>query len=364
MLAQIEDPGARAAAGVSECVLLGGLDGSRDSPQSNHLQINSIGPHPMLSAIEERALVERAQAGDLQAEHRLLLAHLPLARRIARKYRSGADREWDDLDAEAFLGLKRALATFDAERGFRFNTFARWWIVEAVSNYAKRSRSVVRGPSRGNGHGNDVSLNAPAEHEDGEGHQAIDDLADDDAVDPEAAVVRHEEGALAHETVHEALDSLDDRERRIFTARRLSDDPPTLRELGAQIGLTAERVRQIEAVALDKVSARVRQFPKNISRAVFNDRGRVPPAGPLTPLDDRLTSGRAYPSLTALLMGDPIGISPAAIADQVVVIERRQRESQSGCRFVPFKCEVIEADFRAPPCRHRDAMAGLRRAAA
>jgi RNA polymerase sigma-32 factor len=363
---------AGADGGVSECVLLGGLDNSEDSHPTQHRQIaNGIG-YPMLSAPEERLLVERAQAGDVLAKHRLLLAFLPIVRRIARKYRGRADA-WDDFDAEAYAGLERSLVSFDPERGFRLATYGQFWIEEGVRNYARRG-SVVRGPSRGPGK-IDVSLNAPVDA-DGEGREAIDVLADD-GLDPEASLIQDEDCAIARATVGQALVVLDDRERRIFAARQLSEDykAPTLAAVGAEIGITAERVRQLEAIAFKKVAAAVRERQKLAkARAVTQVRRWVDrPPGPLLAAAKHVkdvhpewweAQGRrgwpATPRHADLLAGVVPGPAPRGGRSIVFAAEpHRASRAISWAKLLEsyptarkFTCEVIGADFTPSPCLH------------
>ena len=239
---------------------------------------------------------------DEQALHRLITAYMRLAISMAAKFRRyGAPM--NDLIQEASLGLMKAADKFDPDRGVRFSTYAVWWIKASIQDYVMRNWSMVRTGStssqkslffnlrrvqaklereaaqRGeslDGHqlremiarevgvplgdvemmegrlsGSDYSLNATQSSED-EGREWIDALEDEN----DQAAERVEE---AHDSAHlrtwliKAMQSLNERERFIVTERKLRDSARTLESLGEELGLSKERVRQLEAAAFAKM---------------------------------------------------------------------------------------------------------------
>jgi RNA polymerase sigma-32 factor len=192
----------------------------------------------------------------------------------------------------------QALNRFEPEKGFRFSTYAMWWIRASIQDYILRSWSLVKigtttnqkklffklrsakskiaAFESGDLHpdqvasiakslavtdedvvdmnrrlGGDKSINAPL-HEDGENGQWQDHLVDQ-SPSPEAIVVEQDEKDHQHKALIAAIDVLDGRERRIFEARHLADEPMTLEDLAAQFNVSRERIRQIEARAFEKV---------------------------------------------------------------------------------------------------------------
>jgi RNA polymerase sigma-32 factor len=239
---------------------------------------------------------------DEQALHRLITAYMRLAISMAAKFRRyGAPM--NDLIQEASLGLMKAADKFDPDRGVRFSTYAVWWIKASIQDYVMRNWSMVRTGStssqkslffnlrrvqaklereaaqRGeslDGHqlremiarevgvpladvemmegrlsGSDYSLNATQSSED-EGREWIDALEDEN----DQAAERVEE---AHDSAHlrtwliKAMQGLNERERFIVTERKLRDSARTLESLGEELGLSKERVRQLEAAAFAKM---------------------------------------------------------------------------------------------------------------
>ncbi len=253
---------------------------------------------------------------DEEALHRLINAYMRLAISVASKFRRyGAPM--NDLIQEAGLGLMRAADKFDPDRGVRFSTYAVWWIRAGVQDYVMRNWSMVRtgSPSsqkslffnmkrvaaklereaaargeRLDGHqlraqiahevgvplgdvemmegrlaGSDYSLNATQSNED-EGREWIDALEDDASQAAEIVEEAHDAETL-HHWLQVALQALTARERYIVSERKLRDEPRTLESLGEELRLSKERVRQLEAVALNKMrksldgqSAEVRAF--------------------------------------------------------------------------------------------------------
>jgi RNA polymerase sigma-32 factor len=270
-----------------------GLDGDL----SRYLQ--QVRRFPMLSAEEELELARLwRDRQDQAAAQKLVTSHLRLAAKMAMGYR-GYGLPVGELIGEANLGLAQAVRRFDPERGFRFATYAMWWIRAAINEYVLHNWSLVKigttaaqkklffnlrrlkGEIQAIGEGDlaaeqvsaiaqtldvpeqdvismnqrlaapDYSLNAPAGLEESE-NEWQDRLADE-RENPEAAFARQEEAGSRSALLADALTTLKDRERHILTERRLRDEPQTLEELSQQYGISRERVRQIEARAFEKV---------------------------------------------------------------------------------------------------------------
>jgi RNA polymerase sigma-32 factor len=236
------------------------------------------------------------------ALHRLITAYMRLAISMASKFRRyGAPM--NDLIQEAGLGLMKAAEKFDPDRGVRFSTYAVWWIKASVQDYVMRNWSLVRTGStssqkslffnlrrvqarlereamaqgvpldgyqlremiaqevgvplrdvemmQGRLSGSDFSLNATQSSED-EGREWIDALEDDAPRGDELVEEDHDLATLRH-WLGDAMGNLNDRERFIVRERKLREDPRTLESLGTELGLSKERVRQLEAAAFQKM---------------------------------------------------------------------------------------------------------------
>jgi RNA polymerase sigma-32 factor len=250
----------------------------------------------LLEPAREQQLAQRwQQHHDRRAADALVTSHLRLAAKVARRYQR-YDLPLADLIGEANLGLVVAASRFEPGHGARFSTYALWWIKAAIHDYILRSRSLVKmgttaaqrklffGLRRamkkfgGDRAGltpevaeavahelvvpvrdviemssrltGDLSLNAPV---DDDGPTEWEAMLVDHSPDAESIVVEQDESTHKAEALRSALDGLTGRERRVFEARRLRDDPPSLEELGRQLSLSGERVRQIEATAFEKV---------------------------------------------------------------------------------------------------------------
>ncbi|HEY0275868.1 MAG TPA: RNA polymerase factor sigma-32 [Paenirhodobacter sp.] len=239
---------------------------------------------------------------DEMALHRLVTAYMRLAIAMAAKFRRyGAPMS--DLIQEASLGLMKAADKFDPERGVRFSTYAVWWIKASIQEFVMRNWSMVRTGStssqkalffnmrrvqaqiereaeaegapldsaqlrirvaqeigvpladvemmEGRLSGSDLSLNATQSSDD-EGREWVETLEDDGAT-PEERVTQSHDGALMNAWLSEAMGGLSTRERYIVTERRLIEDPRTLESLGTELGLSKERIRQLEAQAFGKM---------------------------------------------------------------------------------------------------------------
>jgi len=239
---------------------------------------------------------------DEAALHRLITAYMRLAISMASKFRHyGAPM--NDLIQEAGLGLMKAADKFDPDRGVRFSTYAVWWIKASIQDYVMRNWSMVRTGSTSSqkslffnlrrvqaqlqreaqevgetldGHqlreriaqtigvpladvemmtgrlsGSDLSLNAQ-QSSDEDGREWIETIEDDGAQAADVVEERHDRLAL-REWLKQAMAVLSERERYVVAERKLRDDPRTLESLGEELGLSKERIRQIEAAAFGKM---------------------------------------------------------------------------------------------------------------
>ncbi|MEL6279584.1 MAG: RNA polymerase factor sigma-32 [Pseudomonadota bacterium] len=239
--------------------------------------------------------------GDEQALHRLVNAYMRLAIAMASKYRRyGASM--NDLVQEAGVGLMKAASKFDPDRGVRFSTYAVWWIKASIQDYVMRNWSLVRTGSTSSQKalffnmrrvrarleremgqdfsdgtpvqvrekiaeeigaplrdvemmearlaGPDFSLNATQSVD--EGREWVETI-EDDGETPDESVSRRSDTATARTWIVAAMKALTDREQLIIRERKLRESPRTLEALGDQLGLSKERVRQLEAQALRKM---------------------------------------------------------------------------------------------------------------
>jgi RNA polymerase primary sigma factor len=260
-------------------------------PDSLTLFMNELGRYPLLTAAEEVELAKRIERGDRAAKERMINSNLRLVIHNARKY-TGHGVSLGDLVQEGIIGLNRAVEKFDWRKGFKFSTYATWWIRQscqrAIANQSKTIRVPVHVEERRSKlartrqrfeveHGREptveelaeasqieiqhvlealeaveatVSLNQRVGEDDGA--EFGDLIADRDAQDPEEAAVE----GLRGQAVRKALASLPERERQIVEMRfGLNDTPISLEAIGRELGLTRERVRQLEASALRKLEA-------------------------------------------------------------------------------------------------------------
>jgi RNA polymerase sigma factor (sigma-70 family) len=200
----------------------------------------------LLTVAEELDLAEQNFVGDVAARNQLVTAHLPLVAKIASKYRRDSV-EYDDLVSEGQLGLIRAAQTFDPSKGARFSTYAAFWVKASITQFVERSKSVVKQGYRSGKP--DETLNTLAFKDDPGGNKRINTLGDQSQPDPWQQIVSKRNG---EELTELALSPLSERERVIFEARHLADEPQTLSEVGKQLGISRERTRQIEATAIRK----------------------------------------------------------------------------------------------------------------
>jgi RNA polymerase sigma-32 factor len=265
--------------------------------------LDEIRRFPMLEPTEEYMLAKSwREHGDRDAAHKLVTSHLRLVAKIAMGYR-GYGLPIGEVVSEGNVGLMQAVKRFDPDKGFRLATYAMWWIKAAIQEYILRSWSLVKMGTTANQKklffnlrkakgrisaldegdlrpdqvkqiatrlgvpeqdvidmnrrlGGDASLNAPL-REEGEGEWQ--DWLVDDSPTQETVLAREEEGQNRLAALKDALGVLNPRERRIFEARRLADDPITLEDLSSEFGVSRERVRQIEVRAFEKVQDAVKR---------------------------------------------------------------------------------------------------------
>jgi RNA polymerase sigma-32 factor len=207
----------------------------------------------MLTAEEERDLATRwRRDGDERAMHRIIEAHLPLARKIAARYR-WTRIDFEDLCAEANIGLLLAVKRFDPEKGFRFSTYSVFWLKAQMTEFALKMSLPVRMPTSpkfkksmaGNPFPSTVSLD-----EEVDGRSGYDFLVDPSPLQDE--VVDHSFVSLR---VDAALGVLNQREAEIIRDRFLADETASLTDLGITHGISKERVRQVQNKALARLSA-------------------------------------------------------------------------------------------------------------
>jgi len=266
--------------------------------------LDEIRKFPMLEPSEEYMLAKRwREHGDRDAAHKLVTSHLRLVAKIAMGYR-GYGLPISEVVSEGNVGLMQAVKRFEPEKGFRLATYAMWWIKAAIQEYILRSWSLVKMGTTANQKrlffnlrrlkgriqaiddgdlkpdqvkeiatklnvseeevismnrrlGGDASLNAPIKASEGDSGQWQDWLVDDHE-SQEDILIEQDELDNRRSMLANALKVLNDREKRIFEARRLREDPVTLEELSAEFDISRERVRQIEVRAFEKVQDAVR----------------------------------------------------------------------------------------------------------
>ncbi|WP_417412596.1 RNA polymerase sigma factor RpoH [Hoeflea sp.] len=260
---------------------------------------------PMLEPQEEYMLAKRfLEHEDTKAAHKLVTSHLRLVAKIAMGYR-GYGLPIGEVISEGNVGLMQAVKKFDPERGFRLATYAMWWIKASIQEYILRSWSLVKMGTTANQKrlffnlrkvksriqavedgdlrpdqvaeiatklnvseeevismnrrlSGDASLNAPIRASEGESGQWQDWLVDE-SDSQEDMLVEQDQLDSRRAMLKSALDVLNDREKRIFEARRLRDDPITLEDLSGEFDISRERVRQIEVRAFEKVQDAVQK---------------------------------------------------------------------------------------------------------
>jgi len=258
----------------------------------------------MLSAEEERALIDAWQGhGDRDARDRLIHAFAPLAASLAKRLKRGAGKVDPDLLQQAQIGLIKAADRFDPDRGFRFSTYAVWWVRAEVQDYVRANISVVRRPSTAQSRaaakeitalqaemgsnpnmewadadkqlaaalgvdakraailreqvtGSDSSLNVSVGGQDGADRMAL--LVDPESLEEPIAMQRLKIVGLRR-VLADVLKTLPDRERDIIFATQVTDPPATLEVLGTRYGISKERVRQLRERGFERLRAALHQ---------------------------------------------------------------------------------------------------------
>jgi RNA polymerase sigma-32 factor len=265
--------------------------------------LSEIKRFPMLEPDEEYLLGKRwREHGDREAAHKLVTSHLRLVAKIAMGYR-GYGLPIGEVISEGNVGLMQSVRRFEPNKGFKLATYAMWWIRASIQEYILRSWSLVKMGTTASQKklffnlrkakskisaledgdlrddqvttiatrlgvakqdvidmnrrlGGDASLNAPL-REEGEGEWQ--DWLVDDAPSQESVLADREEADVRLTALKSALRVLNPRERRIFEARRLAEDPITFAELAEEFGVSGERVRQIDVSSFEKVQKAVKK---------------------------------------------------------------------------------------------------------
>ena len=262
------------------------------------IYLAQIKKFPMLDAEEEYMLAKNwRENGNLQSAHKLVTSHLRLVAKIAMGYR-GYGLPVNELISEGNLGLMQAVKKFDPEKGFRLATYAMWWIKAAIQEYVLRSWSLVKmgtttaqkklffnlrkiknqiAPGQ-DGDLRDEQVNEISKRLSVESHEVVNmnrrmmgqekslndpiksgetdewqDWLVDDSLDQELVVSQQQEYNDKKELLKGAMKILNEREKEIITARRLSENPLTLEELSKKYKISRERIRQIETKAFEKL---------------------------------------------------------------------------------------------------------------
>jgi RNA polymerase sigma-32 factor len=267
---------------------------------SRYLQ--EIRQFPMLAPEEEFMLAKRwREHADSKAAERMITSHLRLVAKIAMGYR-GYGLPIGEVISEGNVGLMQAVKRFEPDKGFRLATYAMWWIKASIQEYVLRSWSLVKmgttasqkklffnlrkmkGQIQALEDGDlkpdqvkliatrlgveeqevinmnrrlsgDASLNA---HVSADAEGEWQDWLVDDSGSQEDVLVENEESAMRKDMLTKAMDKLTERERRVFEARKLQDDPMTLEDLSKEFDVSRERIRQIEVRAFEKVQKAVK----------------------------------------------------------------------------------------------------------
>ena len=279
-----------------------------EKSQISNLPIPSVGglsiylaqikKFPMLDAEEEYMLAKNwRENGNLKAAHKLVTSHLRLVAKIAMGYR-GYGLPVNELISEGNLGLMQAVKKFDPDKGFRLATYAMWWIKAAIQEYVLRSWSLVKmgtttaqkklffnlkklknqiAPGQ-EGDLKDEQVDEISKRLDVDSHEVINmnrrmmgqekslndpiksgetdewqDWLVDDSLDQELIISQKQEYDDKKELLVSAMKILNDREKEIIMARRLSEEPKTLEDLSKKFKISRERIRQIETKAFEKL---------------------------------------------------------------------------------------------------------------
>ncbi|MEC9022590.1 MAG: RNA polymerase factor sigma-32 [Pseudomonadota bacterium] len=264
---------------------------------------------PLLKREEEVKLgTELRDKGDEKALEKLVSSHLRLVVKMAAGFK-GYGLPVSDLIQEGTLGLIDAAKKFDPEKGVRFSTYARWWILASIQDYVMRNSSIVKigttpaqkslffnlrrlrskisknlaGPMSDEDRfeiakilgvptasvermeallsGYDSSLNTTIGSDESDGSE-LQEFLEDDRPNPEENIAYHSNQTSRSSVIEKALAALDERERQIIKHRFLEENKPTLEEIGNDFGVSKERIRQIEGRALEKLKLFLKKLPR------------------------------------------------------------------------------------------------------
>ena len=262
------------------------------------IYLAQIKKFPMLDAEEEYMLAKNwRENGNLKAAHKLVTSHLRLVAKIAMGYR-GYGLPVNELISEGNIGLMQAVKKFDPDKGFRLATYAMWWIKASIQEYVLRSWSLVKmgtttaqkklffnlkklknqiAPGQ-EGDLKDDQVSEISKRLDVESHEVVNmnrrmmgqekslndpiksgdpdewqDWLIDDRLDQELIISQKQEYEDKKELLESAMKILNEREKEIIIARRLSEKPKTLEELSKKYKISRERIRQIETKAFEKL---------------------------------------------------------------------------------------------------------------
>ncbi len=271
--------------------------------------LKQVNKYPILTEEEEKDLALRYyNNADLSAAHTLVTCHLRMVVKLAYQYR-GYGLPISDMISEGSIGLMKAVKKFDPNKGFRFSTYALWWIKAQINEFVLNSWSIVKigttaaqkklffnlrklkeklniltdrdltndetkliandlgvtssevtDMNQRMSGGYDLSLNTT--YGDDTGTEHIDNLASEE-LNSEELLIKNDYESFSKKVIMEAIATLKDREKEIIQARKLTDKPMLLDELGAKYGISKERVRQIEENALKKIKQYIEKQHKN-----------------------------------------------------------------------------------------------------
>jgi RNA polymerase sigma-32 factor len=279
---------------------------SQDRDELNRHYVRQIRNLPMLTLEEEYDLAKKwRDEGDSKAVEQLVSSHLRLVAKVAAGYR-GYGLPLSDLVAEGNIGIMQAMKHYDPDRGFRLSTYAMWWIKASIQDYILRTWSLVKiGTTSAQKRlffslrrtqrqlhafeegelspemvaalalkldvdeseihdmhqrlAGDRSLNVVVRTSEEDSPEWIEWLVDD-REDQEMQVIHANELSLRRDLLERAIDSLSEREQQIFVDRRLKDPPLTLEEISTNVGISRERVRQIEYQAFEKIQKHIKRL--------------------------------------------------------------------------------------------------------
>jgi len=281
------------------------------SPDGLTSYLQKVRKFPMLTPNEEFMLAKRwKEDGDTKSAHRLVTSHLRLVAKIAMGYR-GYGLPVNEIISEGNVGLMQAVKKFEPDKGFRLATYAMWWIRASIQEFVLRSWSLVKMGTTANQKklffnlrkikgqinafeegdlhpdhvaeiserlgvpesdvvsmnrriGGDSSLNTPMKA-DGEGASEWQDWLADESDDQETELVQTQEHEMRMGLLEKSMGQLNERERHIFKARRLKEDPLTLEDLSQEFDVSRERIRQIEVRAFEKVQKSMKNLAADMA---------------------------------------------------------------------------------------------------